>query len=55
MSNTIEGVTRMVVKKQIKKWSDEIEYADASDPAYCDLMSNIEGQVQTILKEEGVN
>ena len=47
-------MTRLIVKARIREFAERrgIE-GTGDDPAYRDLMGNIEGQVQQVLVEEG--
>lgn len=47
---------RLIVKKYVKKFAKRknIEKADSTDGNFCDLMANIEGEVQNLLKDEGI-
>lgn len=45
---------RLIVKKRIREYAERYDISGTGDdPEYCDLMNNIEGQVQTVLAEEG--
>jgi len=54
MAQQINGVRRMVVKKAIR---EHVQNTDSKirpgSPAYADLMSNVEEQVQSVLKDMG--